>query len=869
MDKAKKAKNTKNVNQIKKINDDDSLLEADNNPDEINEVNEVADFDYVVNKTYPAKPIVEPEQAPTLLWLNKQQSSTHETLTVEKPLLSGVEQMVPKRLVEQLYHLEEAESPQSCLYEQCEPENVAAKITDKIQSYQHHADWQNRLIQGDSLWVMAALLKQEKMAGQVQMIYIDPPYGIEYKGNWQVRMKAAMMQTSEGEQIAREPEQIKAFRDTWQLGIHSYLTHLRDRLIVARDLLADSGACFMQISDENVHLVRCVMDEVFGRENFMASIVLKTRSNTRAKYLSTLNDYILFYAKNTEQLKYHQLYKEKELDLQRFNLVELDNGEIVSVNSLDKVDSSLRLFAREQIQSTTGANTTTQPFEFEGRVFYPVPGCGWRGSNEYLQKLAAKNRLFVQGNTIRYKYYFHDFPAVEINNLWTEQMSEGNKCFIVQTASKVIQRCLLMTTDPGDLILDPTCGSGTSAYVAEQWGRRWIGIDTSRIALNIAKIRLMTATFPYYLLKDDHDISQGFIYKTMPRITSKTVAYDESPQEEILYDQVQEDKKRWRITAPFVVETLQTNQTTPNDGSWMTKTPAAKALAQRLLAYLKSAGIKNGFKSEQVIFTQVSRLKNRRWLHAQGFYSIAGVEKKAYFYIGSPFHTVSQSAVAQAIKACQRQGDAQWLIILGFSFAESIKNQMIAVKSPTTTRQTKNLQPINNPIENLAVTPVQMHDDLLQADLSSNDRKAAAFMSLGEPKVICHSLDESTVQLEIVNIAVYNPITHSITPRSPHDIAYWMIDEDYQGHTFQVNQLFLGGKNQKEFAQWHKELNKLARESKRKRAAQQGKIIVDETAFKRLYGYISHPITVKHHTQKIALRVISQWGEETLLIVNC
>ena len=783
------------------------------------------------------------EVEPELFWLNK------KNLKTDVCTLYRQEHISPKTLIDKLYRLKKVESTQLSIDYSSgndrEPSDNDKEQSKKSEYYQHQDNWVNRFIQGDSLLVMTSLLEREGMAGSVQMIYFDPPYGIDFKGKWHKQTNACSIGAHD-DNFSDEPDKVKAYRDTWKFGLNSYLSFLRDRLIKARELLAESGACFVQISDENVHLVRCVMDEVFGRKNYVANIIFKTCSNTRHKRLSIVNDYIIFYAKNIKRLKYHKLYTEKKLDFKRFNLVELDNGEIVNVNQLAQVDKSLRPFCSEKLQSSSGAGNTVYPFEYKGKIYKPSPHRGWRCAVQHLKKLEQENRLLVYRNTLRYKYYYDDFPAAEINNLWDEQLSEINKTYVVQTSVTVIQRCLLMTTDPGDLVLDPTGGSGTTAYVAEQWGRRWITIDTAGIAFNIAKKRLITAVFPYYKLYDEkgHDIRQGFIYKTVPHTTMRTVIYDEEPMKEILYDKAKEDKKRCRITGPFTVETLHSNK--PLALKEANESKALNDFKQELFDNLKSAGIKNGRKNEQAVFIRLACLSHRV-LHAVGFYNASDGEKKAYFHIGPQFGTVSKQAANAAVKECRRRGDANWLIILGFSFESNLN------------------ETVNASLDHFDVTFVRMNEDLLQpSSLLKEDNKAAPFVIIGEPDIQRHSN-----LVEICGITIYNPMKNRFESRKIDDIIiYWMLDDNYDGSHFIAKQVFCCGddNDKKEFQQWRKRLGTL--QALRKRTQAPLNIEIDEEAFNRAYGYISHPIAIKQAGQKIAVRVFGYFGEEHMKILE-
>ena len=396
----------------------------------------------------------------------------------------------------------------------------------QIEFYQHEVGWTNRLILGDSLLVMNSLLHKEGMAGKVQMIYMDPPYGIKYASNFQPRIDRRDVKDKD-EDLTHEPEQIKAYRDTWKLGIHSYLTYLRDRLLLCRELLSESGSIFVQINDENLHLVRCLLDEVFGRENFVAVITVVKRSAQPSEALPSIADYLLWYARQKSQIKYRQLLLPKSEAEAPSSYVweELPDG--WNRRRAGTMSGSLGSRAYTTSDLTSSHFYTSPPFYFQG-VAYSPGSRYWSTSVEGLRRIAEAERIVVSGRTIRYKRYVDDFPSEPLDNIWTDALPTSfsdEKLYAVQTAAKVIERCILMTTDPGDLVFDPTCGSGTTAYCAEKWGRRWITCDTSRVAIAIARQRLMTAKFDYYELKDPkRGPAGGFIYETVPHITLESIA---------------------------------------------------------------------------------------------------------------------------------------------------------------------------------------------------------------------------------------------------------------------------------------------------------------------------------------------------------
>lgn len=470
--------------------------------------------------------------------------------------------------------------------------------------------------------------------------------------------------------------------------------------------------------------------------------------------------------------------------------------------------------------------------------------------------LISKNRLAAVGDRLRFKRYFDDFPVTFLGNVWNDTGSGSqteNRDYVVQTTTKVIQRCILMTTDPGDLVFDPTCGSGTTAFVAEQFGRRWITTDTSRIALNIAKTRLMTATFPYYKLYDEEtaDIRQGFKYKTVPHITLKSLANDEPPATETLYDKPEIDNSKLRVSKPFTVETLQNFEpVSPEElGDDAMQIEDESAFEEVVRQHLLSTGVKNGRADQQVSFTRVETLSHE-YLRAEGFYQTEKGESKACFHIGTKFGTVSQKAVTEAIREFRnRQDGANWLVILGFSFESQIQGS-----TQTTSLGT------------FEVTKARIHDDLLQEGLKKKPAKSAAsFVTIGEPDVNANR-EGNTVTLEIKGLDIYNPIKDEIKARDLHDIAYWMVDDDYDGSNFIVKQVFFCGGDRDEFNKWKRGILDLAKQSTRRNAEKTLKIEIDDEAFDRIYGFVSHPIEISKPNQKIAVRMISQFGEESMKV---
>ncbi len=488
---------------------------------------------------------------PQLVWRGKDDQDWSDLIVQAAPLYIQ-EHVHPKALIDDLQKQAKAKpKPGQRQLDMFSYFEVQADAEAKTEFYQHDAHWSNRMILGDSLQVMASLAEREGLRGKVQCIYFDPPYGIKFNSNFQWSTTSRDVKDGKVDHITREPEQVKAFRDTWRDGIHSYMTYLRDRFTLARDLLTDSGSIFVQIGDENVHRVRTVLDEIFGDENFVCLIPFRKKAMTLgAKNLENMYDYIIWYARSNASVKYRQLYKEDDGTLTRWDQLELEDGSNRGTTKEEKdnpasIPIKSRLFNPVPIQAPSFDEKSVFSVTWQGRTYNPPQGKCWiTARKEKLLTLLANNRLFPYGASLAYKQYLRDFPLRKLTNIWNDTRLI-DKNYIVQTATKIVERCVLMASDPGDLVLDPTCGSGTSAYVAEQWGRRWITIDTSRVALALARARIMGAKYPFYLLADSpegqakeaevtdshpsskpthNDIRHGFVYERVPHITLKSIA---------------------------------------------------------------------------------------------------------------------------------------------------------------------------------------------------------------------------------------------------------------------------------------------------------------------------------------------------------
>lgn len=576
---------------------------------------------------YPRNPDLDPQ----LVWAGKDEQDG-EDLVVDAPPIYIQEKIAPQVIIENLRKV--VEKPELTLFDDFD----GLEGYEAVEYYKHEANWSNRMILGDSLQVMASLAEKENLRGKVQMVYLDPPYGIKFGSNWQTRTDKRDVRDSKVEDFTREVEQIKAFRDTWIDGINTYLAYLRDRLTVTRDLLADSGSVFVQIGEDNVHFVRSLLDEVFGAENAVVTIIFRTTGSLATSYLGRNSDYILWYAKSLDNLKARKLYRPTTIldDIGgRYVRVELPNGTRRSMSPDERLDprklpAGSRIYRHDNLVSQGATPSGTVGFEFDGITFHPGRNSHWKTTVDGLNRLRDAGRLAAPTkNSLAYVRFLDDFPVAEHTNVWSDTQTGAftdDKVYVVQTNAKVIERCLVMATDPSDLVIDPTCGSGTTAFVAEKWGRRWITVDTSRVALALARQRIMGSRFPYYALVDSNEIRKGFIYESVPHITLKSIATNPDiklgmnhteinaairlhAETEKLYDRAEEDTRKIRVSGPFTVESLSPHSTVAPVHASSEETGAiddGSAFEKSIVDNLLKAGVQNGRKAERLLFESLA-----------------------------------------------------------------------------------------------------------------------------------------------------------------------------------------------------------------------------------------------------------------------
>ncbi len=790
-------------------------------------------YDYVapVPSVKPRQELdYDPHLDPQLLWAGKKEHSSFEVPTVS---LHVHERIDPHTIIEAVRKRNGTALPvQASLFERRE-ENPP--LREAIDFYRHPHGWSNRLIAGDSLLVMNSLLEKEGMAGQVQMVYIDPPYGIKYGSNFQPFVNKRDVRDGKDEDLTQEPETIKAFRDTWELGIHSYLGYLRDRLLLTRDLLSETGSVFVQIGDENVHLIRSLLDEVFGKENFVSLISVK-KTATPSQLLDSGFFYIVWYARDLQRVKYRQLFVARDAKMWLKETaggswgIEV-GGQRRPIAGLEKSNPDLlperaQIYALSKLTSA-GASTTNLPFEWRQGTFLPSPGTHWKTTAEGLRRLDQAGRLEARGGPPWFIRFHSDFPLVPLTNLFEDTSGKSaESIYVVQTQPDVIQRCLLMTTDPGDLVFDPTCGSGTTAYVAEEWGRRWITCDTSRVSIVLAKQRLMATNFDYYeLAQPEEGISSGFRYKTVPHVTLKSIANNPEIREsmtqeqidmaivryadqETLYDHPYIDKSRARVTGPFTVEavpapTVRSLEDIEIGGvqaeSVATKsqqsladfrhaaTPLLDASVTRSGATLRHTEwrdelLKTGIRGKDghhIDFSRVEPLAGTRWLHADA--ETKGKLPERVVISFGPEHSLLdprqvESAWQEARTLIPRPA---MIVFAAFEFDPQAAKEIDELTKEKT---------------GMTFLTAQMNADLLTEDLKKKRASNQSFWLVGRPDVDLRQVKKGEHkgkwEVEVKGFDYYNTRSGTIDSGDTSKIAMWLLDTDYDGRSLYPRQVF-------------------------------------------------------------------------------
>ena len=745
-------------------------------------------------------------------------------------------------------------------------------IADKLDAYEHTGPWTNRLILGDSLQVMNSLLEYEGLGGQVQMLYIDPPYGVKFGSNFQPFVRKRDVTHGKDEEMIREPEMVKAYRDTWELGLHSYLSYLRDRLLLARELLTDSGSIFVQISDDNLHHVREVMDEVFGNSGFASLVSFRKTSSASGHGLSSVTDYLLWYCKDIAKLKFNQPYVVKrpgEAGSSQYTWVHYPDGRRENLGTAEKAldeaeNNGGRIFRQDNLTSQRPASgSDLKSYTYQGKDFSPGKGT-FKTDLKGMKSLDAANRLIRVGNTLAYVRFIDDFPVIPISNFWSDTGLSGfgaDKLYVVQTSTKVIERCLLMTTDPGDLVMDITCGSGTSATVAEQWGRRWITCDTSRVPLALARQRLITATFPWYRLKDPaRGPAGGFRYERkqnrkgeevgglVPRITLKSIANNEPPEMVTLVDRPEVDNKITRVCGAFTVEaTIQAALTLEDDAPAADGKPGAmcvrevnpRAYLDRMIEVLRQSKTLRLPGNASLSLAQVRPLAGMEYLHAEAVASaLAGMdageapaEARIAIAFGPEDGAIGSDAVYNAHTEALQQGFQQ-LFLFGFAIQAKARELIDKLKLPT--------------------TYVSMTPDVVMSDLLKTNQASEIFSITGLPDVELQVSGpgedgEPRYRVVVRGLDIFRPDRLAVESIEAGSLPCWMLDINYNGQVFCAAQVFFP-----RTAAWDNLKKSLKAE-------------FNPGVWEHLAGTVSEPFTVGDKG-RVAVKVIDERGNELMVV---
>ncbi|MCP9490912.1 MAG: site-specific DNA-methyltransferase [Solirubrobacteraceae bacterium MAG38_C4-C5] len=781
---------------------------------------------------YPRDPSLDPQ----LVWRGKDEQDRGDLAVPSVPIYIQ-EKVHPRVLVENLRRTGQRseDEPELTLF----GDFNGIEFEELVDFYAHEQNWTNRLILGDSLLVMNSLVEKENLRGKVQTIFIDPPYGIGFGSNWQVSTQDRDVRDGKLDHLTRQPEQIRAFRDTWKDGIHSYLSYLRDRLAIARELLTGSGSVFVQIGDENVHLVRSLLDEAFGGDNFVSLITFRKTSGAGSPTggtttLPAVSDYLLWYARDKSQVKYRPLYRAKAAGgagAGAYSYVEESDGLRRRATKAELLGGGVdgRLFRLDNLtsQTTREAQTTVFPVEVERETFRPARG-GWKTNSTGMERLKAARRLMAAGRTLSYVRYLDDFPAFPLNNAWEDTVVAGfgePKTYVVQTNTKVVERCVLMTSDPGDLVLDPTNGSGSTAVVAEEWGRRWIAIDTSRVAVALTRTRLAALKLPYYLLADSkegqgkesaitgrpgstgsfvNDVRKGFVYKRVPHVMLRDIAQnaeieagmsreqveqaiERHSEQELLFDQPYEDRRIVRVCGPFTVESL-----SPHRMLSEAEVPEAENVPQSsggfedtILGNLRKAGVQNRDRAQRLDFEALEPYAGGRWIHARGaFTDEEGQTRTVGISLGPEYGTVGSDQVREAAKEAVKGVGFDLLLVCGFAF-DAHSNEAAREFAPEANGGGWAIATEERSFGRLPVMLVRMNQDLsMGEELLKKTGAGNLFMVFGEPDVLIDQSDDGMVEVEVRGVDVYDPTTGEIRSDSTDDIACWSIDTDYNGESF-------------------------------------------------------------------------------------
>lgn len=647
-----------------------------------------------------------------------------------------------------------------------------------VEFYRHDMSWSNRMILGDSLVVMASLIERERLAGQVQCIFIDPPYGVRYNSNFQPRIGDTNVTDKRDDDLTREPEMIQAYRDTWELGVHSYLTYLRDRLTLSRELLTESGSIFLQISDDNVHLVRVLLDEVFGAQNFVSQITFAKTGTADTSLLPATHDFILWYARDKSKLRANPLYvpRVERTEGGTFTWVEFSDGTSRKMTTSEKegttsLPAGSRRFRAADLSSQGESKSGSGSVMFEGKEYQCSKGRHWK--KETVEELIRRGRVVAQGATLAVKRYEDDFPWMPLSHVWNDTVmgTFSKKRYVVQTGELAVERCILMSTHPGDLVIDPTCGSGTTALVCERYGRRWVTLDTSRVAMSIARERLLTARFDYFELRDaDRGVDGGFVYEVDKKLTPGDFAKGMEPEEVAFLDRPKVVPKMVRVSGPFTVEALSRYAVNPDDQA-PAAGPAVEDIADHvavLLDALRVQGIpRPGAKPAKI--ESLVPMNGAGGLQAEGVLDRDGKKVRFAVSLGPRFGAITMAQVSDALQDAIGFG---LVVFAGFAVASDSQAQLATGK-----------------VGGVDVALLLANPDLLAGDLLKNTSASQTFRLYVSPDVRVEH-DEEGWRATVEGVDSFDAATGEVTSYGRSGIQAWFLDDAYDGKVFRASQAF-------------------------------------------------------------------------------
>ena len=721
-------------------------------------------------KKYAFDPYLDPQ----LQWSGKVEKNELEIDTVS---LHVHERVDPKTLIEKLKIKSESEIPQNSGQIELnffDNPGFEKPLNKALQFYKHEQDWSNRLIAGDSLLVMNSLLQKEGMAGKVQTIFMDPPYGINYRSNFQPFTNKKDHKDRADDSIPHEPEMIRAFRDTWELGIHSYLTHIRDRALLCKELISETGSMFFQINDTNLHHAKEILDEIFGSNNFFGMICFQKVASPLAaeNSLPSKLDFILWYAKDISKVKYHKLYIRRPNDIGvGYNSIELEDGSRRKLTKKEKVGLEPmpkgKLF--KPIDLFKSGPGSKYEIEVEGKV-YDSGKKWWGQTKEDIQKLVNLKRVVPYGNSLTFIRYLEDFPYKQLDHLWDGLSGARDKVYVVQTNEEVIKRCILMTSNAGEIVLDPTCGGGTTAVAAERLGRKWITCDTSRVALNLARKRIMTEVYDYYKLQNpDEGLSGGLMYKEVERLTPSLIAKGHSGKKETIYLEPQKDSSIKRVSGPFTVEAV------PSVRVKNISDNSSDCLEQDIENYINeisSTGIQT-LQGKKINFINIEKTKGFQHIHAIGQIEAENSHKNAYVCFGPDFAPMEQTQIEHAVFELRELHNEECVLIFcAFHF------------DPEASKDIDHLSH-----EKITFLKSQMSIDLLTDDLRKKRSSNQSFWLIGQPDIEIKEEGEK-YKVEIRGFDYYNPSKGQVESKGIDGIALWMIDTNYDERSVCPDQFF-------------------------------------------------------------------------------